>query len=169
MSAFEDAYPTFQLRECTASNKGLRPNQVGAIGAVLAHYSVRNEAALVSMPTGTGKTAVMIGLCYALRAKKVLVVTPSQLVRKQIAKHFSRPKDLIDNEILPADVSLPRVYTLLGVVDTRSEWDEILKNHDVVVAIPGTLNKISALSTTLPADAFDLILVDEAHHSRAKS
>lgn len=169
MSAFEDAYPTFQLRECTASNKGLRPNQVGAIGAVLAHYSVRNEAALVSMPTGTGKTAVMIGLCYALRAKKVLVVTPSQLVRKQIAKHFSRPKDLIDNEILPADVSLPRVYALLGVVDTRSEWDEILKNHDVVVAIPSTLNKISALSATLPADAFDLILVDEAHHSRAKS
>lgn len=121
------------------------------------------------MPTGTGKTAVMIGLCYALRAKKVLVVTPSQLVRKQIAKHFSRPKDLIDNEIIPADSSLPRVYTLMRVVNTRSEWDEILANHDVVVGIPGTLNKVTDLRATLPADAFDLILVDEAHHSRAKS
>jgi superfamily II DNA or RNA helicase len=49
------------------------------------------------------------------------------------------------------------------------EWDEILSNHDVVVGIPGTLNKIEDLASTLPADSFDLILVDEAHHSRARS
>jgi superfamily II DNA or RNA helicase len=169
MSVFAEAYKDFHLKESTPTSGGLRKNQVGAIGSVIAHFSVRDEAALVSMPTGTGKTAVMLGLCFALRANKVLVVTPSQLVRKQIARQFSELRDLINNEVLPRDVQRPRVYTLAGVVNSREEWDGILAGHDVVVGIPGTLNKIEDLSSTLPAESFDLILVDEAHHSRAKS
>jgi len=169
MSVFSETYTKFHLKESTPTTEGLRKNQIGAIGAVLAHFSVRQEAALVSMPTGTGKTAVMMGLCFALQAEKVLVVTPSQLVRKQIARQFSQLSDLINNEVLPNDVQRPRVYTLTGVINTNEEWDEILANHDVVVGIPGTLNKTEDLASTLPSNSFDLILVDEAHHSRAES
>lgn len=40
------------------------------------------------MPTGSGKTAVLIISAFLLRAKRVLVVTPSRLVREQIATKF---------------------------------------------------------------------------------
>jgi superfamily II DNA or RNA helicase len=174
MSAFSDAYQQFWLKEQVKDGenvvqKGLRESQVGAVGAILAHFSVRTDAALVSMPTGTGKTAVMIAACYALRATKVLVITPSQMVRKQIARHFKLRKDLIDNEVLSAESPVPRVYEPKGVVHTKAEWDDILENHDVVVGIPGTLNLIEELPQVLDANAFSMVLVDEAHHSRAKS
>jgi len=174
MSAFSDAYQQFWLKEQlkdgdTILQKGLRKSQVGAVGAILAHFSVRDDAALVSMPTGTGKTAVMIAACYALRATKVLVVTPSQMVRKQIAKHFKLRKDLIDNEVLSPESPEPRVYELKGVVHSKAEWDDILKHHDVIVGIPGTFNKIEELPQVLDSKAFGIVLVDEAHHSRAKS
>ncbi|HEX8327281.1 MAG TPA: DEAD/DEAH box helicase family protein [Hymenobacter sp.] len=174
MSVFSDAYQHFWLKEQikvgdTILQKGLRENQLGAVGAILAHFSVRDDAALVSMPTGTGKTAVMIAACYALRASKVLVVTPSQMVRKQIVKHFKLRKDLLDNEVLSPDAPEPRVYELKSVVHSKAEWDEILENHDVVVGIPNTFNQIEELPQVLESNAFGVVLVDEAHHSRAKS
>ncbi|GAB3828654.1 DEAD/DEAH box helicase [Hymenobacter jeollabukensis] len=174
MSAFSNAYQQFWLKqqikvEEEVVRKGLRENQVGAVGAILAHFSVRKDPALVSMPTGTGKTAVMIAACYALRASKILVVTPSQMVRKQIAKHFKLRSDLINNEVLSPDSPEPRVYELKNVIHSKAEWDEILTNHDVVVGIPGTLNQIEELPQVLESNAFDVVLVDEAHHSRAKS
>lgn len=174
MSAFSEAYQQFWLKSevkngDTVLQKGLRESQVGAVGAVLAHFSVRSDAALISMPTGTGKTAVMLALCYALRAEKVLVMTPSQMVRKQIANHFKLRKDLIQNNVLSADAIEPKVYELKGVIHSKEEWADILANHDVVVAIPNTINQIEELPLVLAADAFSVVLVDEAHHSRSNS
>ena len=169
MSAFSESYQQFWLKEElkdgeTVLQKGLRQSQVGAVGAVLAHFSVRQDAALVSMPTGTGKTAVMLALCYALRAEKVLVVTPSQMVRKQITNHFRLREDLIKNDVLSATAPQPKVYEVKGI-QTTAEWHNILANYDVVVGIPGTIVQAEELST----NAFSLVLVDEAHHSRSKS
>ena len=169
MSTFIDHYANFLLREEFEEVKGFRKNQMGAIGAVLGHFSVKQEPALISMPTGTGKTAVMTGLCFALRAKKVLIVTPSHLVRKQIAEEFEALDVLRKNNLLASESPAPRVYQLKQVIDDSTEWASILANHDVVVAIPGTLSKVSDLANILPATSFDLVLVDEAHHSLAKS
>jgi len=121
------------------------------------------------MPTGTGKTAVMTGLCFALKAKKVLIVTPSHLVRKQIAEEFEALDVLRKNNLLTSESPAPHVYQLKQIIEDPAEWADIIANHDVVVAIPGTLSKVSDLASTLPATSFDLVLVDEAHHSRAKS
>lgn len=149
--------------------QGLYDNQIGAVGAAMAHFSVRSEPALITMPTGTGKTAVMVVLAYALQARKVLVITPSQLVREQIAENFRNPKVLVDKKIIPGGNKLPKVYELTKIVEEKKEWSTILKHHDVIVAIPGTLNKITDLANTVGEDAFDLVFVDEAHHSRANS
>ncbi|MBN7785280.1 DEAD/DEAH box helicase family protein [Ponticoccus gilvus] len=45
---------------------GLRPPQVGAIHAALAHWSVSNNPATIVMPTGTGKTETMLALATAV-------------------------------------------------------------------------------------------------------
>lgn len=169
MSCFKKGYSQIRPFEAINEKAGLYKNQIGAIGAALAHFSIKTEPALITMPTGTGKTAVMIVLSYALQGEKVLVITPSQLVREQIASNFRNPKVLIDKGIIPRGCKLPRVYELSNIIDDAAEWKKILKDNDVIVAIPGTLNKISDIDQTIGQNAFDIVFVDEAHHSRASS
>lgn len=169
MNCFEKGYNQVRLFEQKNGKQGLYDNQLGAIGAAMAHFTVKSEPALITMPTGTGKTAVMVILAYALRARKILVITPSQLVREQIAENFRNPKVLVEKKIIPGGSKLPKVFELNKVVDDKGEWTSILKQNDVVVAIPGTLNKITNLHATIGKDAFDIVFVDEAHHSRAQS
>lgn len=169
MSCFTQGYSKLQLFRQVNGQPGLYENQIGAIGAALSHFSTRKVPALITMPTGTGKTAVMIVLSYALQGKKILVVTPSQLVREQIAKTFQYPKVLLDKGIIPGGRLLPKVFELTSIINDKKEWSKILKDNDVVVAIPSTLNKVENLANAIGKDSFDLIFVDEAHHSRAKS
>ena len=168
MNCFETGYKSLQLFKEKPTD-GLYKNQVGAISSAIAHFSIRSEPALITMPTGTGKTAVMIILSYALRATKVLVITPSQLVREQIAESFRNPKVLLEKEIIKGKGILPNVYELTSVITQASEWKKIIKEYDVVVGIPGTINQIPNLKETVGEKSFDFIFVDEAHHSRATS
>src|SRR4051812_19614351 len=112
MSCFKKGYDQVHLFATKGGKQGLYQNQIGAVGAALAHFSTRNEPALITMPTGTGKTAVMIVLSYLLRADKILVITPSQLVREQIVENFRNPKVLVDKRIIPGGRKLPKVFEL---------------------------------------------------------
>src|SRR5438094_893978 len=71
------------------SGQGLRECQMGAFWAVWSHFSCSNEPALVSLPTGAGKTALMIALSFGLKADRVLVVTPAEILLDQTANEFS--------------------------------------------------------------------------------
>lgn len=53
------------FREESAAATGLRRAQVGALHATLAHWTVSDAPATVVMPTGTGKTEVMVALLAA--------------------------------------------------------------------------------------------------------
>jgi type I site-specific restriction endonuclease len=55
---------------------GLRPPQIGALHATLAHWTVSDEVATVVMPTGTGKTETMLALLASQRLERLLVVVP---------------------------------------------------------------------------------------------
>src|SRR5689334_15613772 len=123
---------------------GLYKNQIGAIGAALAHFSVRDEPALITMPTGTGKTAVMVVLSYLMKAKKVLVLTPSQLVRTQIAEQFRNPALLVAKGVLPQNKTDVRVHELTTIIEDQTKWQQIINDHDVIIGIPGTLDQIAS-------------------------
>jgi superfamily II DNA or RNA helicase len=61
-------------------NEWPRPN-LFALHAVLSHFSVFEEPAIVSLPTGYGKTAVIMALPFVLEATHLLVVEPSDALR----------------------------------------------------------------------------------------
>ncbi|MDX3915375.1 MAG: DEAD/DEAH box helicase family protein [Pseudosphingobacterium sp.] len=168
MSIFKEGNPYLNLFSQIEGEQGLYDNQIAAVGAALAHFSTRVGPALITMPTGTGKTAVMILLSYALKAGKVLVITPSQLVREQIAHQFRNPEILWSKKIINKDY-LPKVYEVKGEIDNYEDWVTIFDENDVVVGIPATLNKIPGTSSPADNKIFDLVFVDEAHHSRATS
>lgn len=72
----------------------LRNAQKGAIMAIGSHFSKSMQPALISMPIGTGKSAVIMLSPYLLKVRKVLIITPTILVRSQMANDFKLLKTL---------------------------------------------------------------------------
>ncbi|MFH0298527.1 DEAD/DEAH box helicase family protein [Bradyrhizobium sp. 31Argb] len=64
---FAEHYGQFRFPLKDADTPGLRMAQLSAIHAVAAHFSLRGDPAVVTMPTGSGKTAVLIAAAFVLR------------------------------------------------------------------------------------------------------
>ena len=168
MSYFEEHYPAFRYPLNDGVHPGFRLAQLGAIHAAASHFVTRSDAGIITMPTGSGKTAVLIAAAFVLRAKRVLIIAPSRLVREQIADEVASLKTLRDAGALPENLPGPIVFATKKRITSAEEW-EALREFDVVV---GTIQSISpdyADTPEPPADLFDLVLVDEAHHSPAKT
>lgn len=148
---------------------GLRNAQLGAIHAIGAHFSLYSkEPALISLPTGTGKTAVLIMSGFLLKAKKILVISSSILVRGQIVSEFTNLTTLKRAGVLPQNLGQPQVNEISSPISTINEWNAMV-NDDVVIGIPNSLYASIEAGIAPPKDLFDLILVDEAHHAPAKT
>lgn len=157
------------LRYATAPSGafGLRKPQAGALHAVAAHFATRADPALVCMPTGSGKTLVLLACPYALEARRTLVITPSVVVRGQITENAEGAKELREKRLLPEDVDGLAVHEVKKRICSAADW-EALQEADLVVATPHTVSPMYDAVPPPPADLFDLVLVDEAHHEAAK-
>jgi superfamily II DNA or RNA helicase len=82
LTYFGDHYVSFRYPVQQDEGAGFRLAQLGAIHAAAAHFSIRRDPAVVTMPTGSGKTAVLIATAFVLRAARVLIVAPGRLVRE---------------------------------------------------------------------------------------
>src|ERR1700747_703758 len=111
MSYCSHTRPNSRLPLQTARPPGFRLAQLGAIHAAGAHFSLRSEPGIITMPTGSGKTAVLIAAAYILRANRVLIVTPSRLVREQIADEVRTLTTLREVGALDANVPAPTVFS----------------------------------------------------------
>jgi superfamily II DNA or RNA helicase len=165
MSYFEENYSGFfyPFKERDGAS-GFRYAQLGAIHAAAAHFVMRTDPGIVTMPTGSGKTAVLIATAFVLRARRVLVITPSRLVREQIAEEFSILKTLRNEGAISPEVTPPSVFSVRKRITTNEEWEDMRK-FDVVVGTVQSISPEYAMIPEPPADLFDLVLVDEAHHS----
>lgn len=166
MPYFADHYGSISYPRAEGEVAGLYNAQLGAAHALAAHYTVDDRPAIVTMPTGSGKTAVLMMLPYLLRSRRVLVITPSRLVRGQIAEDFSTLKTLRDIGVLPAGMNPPHVKELADRINEVEQWDA-LREFDVVVSTPNCVSPGYLMIPTPPADLFDLVIIDEAHHSPA--
>jgi superfamily II DNA or RNA helicase len=153
-------YPTF------AGATGLYNAQLGAIHAVASHFTLEDQPAVVTMPTGSGKTAVLMMTPFVLKANRVLVITPSRLVREQISEDFAKLDALKRIGVVPTDLDIPSVRQQTNRIETVDDW-EALRDSDVVVSTPNCTSPGYKNIPTPPDDLFDLLLIDEAHHSPA--
>lgn len=147
---------------------GLRRGQFGAIHSLSGYLTIHRTPALVVMPTGSGKTAVLMAMPFLVRAKRVLVVTPSQLVRSQIVQDFKELHVLRHIGMVPDDMPRPRVHELKHQVATNHDWNT-LEPYSVVVTTPYTISPAIEGVAAPPEEFFDLLLVDEAHHVAART
>src|SRR5262245_6723769 len=114
MGYFSEHYDKLHLPIASGTTPGFRPAQIAAAQAISAHFFGSKQPAIVTMPTGAGKTTVLITSAFMLRAERVLVLTPSRLVREQIAENFRLLLDLKKINALPADLGGPRVFATEG-------------------------------------------------------
>ncbi|HYK89291.1 MAG TPA: DEAD/DEAH box helicase family protein [Acidobacteriota bacterium] len=169
MPYFADRYSALKYPIAAGYLPGLRNAQLGAIHAVAAHLTLdRREPAVVVLPTGSGKTAVLMATPYLARSKHALVLTPSVLVRAQIAEDFKSLTTLKRIGVLALDTPVPKVQEITGKLTETPLW-EGLRSFDVVVGTPNSLSPDQPNVTEPPVDLFDLVLVDEAHHAPAKT
>lgn len=169
MEYFSNHYSDLKFSLSNIENEGLRNAQIGALHSIGSYFTLyKKNPALIVMPTGSGKTTVLILSAFLLRANRVLVVTPSVLVRGQIFDEFNKLKTAKELKALPAKLQCPKVLEQRKNLINAEDW-KILENFDVVVGTPNSISYGIKEDFQPDEKLFDLILIDEAHHSPAKS
>lgn len=163
---FKKNYSKLRLPICSDEEIGLRNAQIGAIHAIASFFTLKkNSAAIVVMPTGSGKTAVLQMAPYFLHSQKVLIVTPSVMVRSQIVEDFKLLCTLKAAGVFAEGVPCPNVYEMENLYDFS--MDKELGKSDVIVA--SAQCALSLSESKWSQEHIDLVEVDEAHHTPAKT
>jgi ATP-dependent helicase IRC3 len=135
-----------------APMKGLRPYQRQCLECLRQRYRVGKRRLLVSLPTGTGKTVVFAQFPHYFRMKKRLLV-------------LAHREELLEQARQKFHDADPTLRVEIEQAGKRASAD-----CKVVIASVPTLGRAgSARLATLDPQDFYLIVVDEAHHSVAKS
>jgi len=170
MNYFKENCERLVVREAARPNEGLRIGQVGALHAIAAHFIERSEPAIVSLPTGYGKTAVMAATCFIAKCRRVLIVVPTAALRSQTAKAFRSLETIRRLHLIPQQNELadPAVSSIEERMTSITSWEQ-LSDADVVVATPHSASPEIEGVVAPPEDFFDLVLVDEGHHTPART
>lgn len=167
-SYFAKRYSALKYPLESGTAPGFRPAQLAAAHAVSGHHFSRKEPGIVVMPTGSGKTCVMLLAAFLMRVERVLVLTPSRMVRDQIAEAFKTLRLLRDIGAIDKKVKPPKVAVLSRRMKKAVDWEKLRKKS----VVASTVQSASPLLTGVappPADLFDLVICDEAHHTPAPS
>lgn len=164
----------FELREekvagDAITSAGLRPPQVGAVLASLAHWSVSDNPGTIVMPTGTGKTETMIALAAAVVVPRLLIVVPNDALRAQISEKFMSLGILPACRCLPEFVARPVVATLTRRPKSVEEVDQVFHAANVVVTTMNVAGQAASAVQQRMAELASHLFVDEAHHIGAKT
>lgn len=145
----------------TAIGKGQRYYQEIAINRAMQAILQGKKRALITMATGTGKTAVAFQICWKLWS-----------MRWNRAGEYRRPKILYlaDRNILIDDPK-DKMFTSFGDARWKIESGEVNKSREMYFAIYQAIAKDErrpGLYKEFGQDFFDLIVVDECHRGSAK-
>jgi len=154
------------LYKSDKNGPGLRTPQIGALHAIASHWTVSQKPGIIVMPTGTGKTEVMVATALASQCQTVLVVVPSDALRSQTARKFQTLGVLRSIEVVPDHFQFPVVATLRHVPKKKADL-AILECCNVIVATMSALAGASGDILDHLATLCTHLFIDEAHHAPA--
>jgi superfamily II DNA or RNA helicase len=160
--------PGINYRREAAGQPGLRIPQIGALHAIASHWTLNTHPGIIVMPTGTGKTEVMVAATVAARGSTVLVVVPSDALRSQTAAKFETFGVLQSIGTLPDDFLFPVVGLLRGVPKKRQD----LASFDCCNVVVATMSALAGASSPILneiAERSSHLFIDEAHHAPAET
>lgn len=153
-------------------NTDLREPQIQGYLHVYDHFIVKKKTthAIIVLPTGVGKTGLMGLLPYNMCSGRVLVIAPQIIIKDTVIDALN--PELADNFWLKRKVfDRPKSLPALVEFESANTTVEVLEAANLVVMNVQKLQSRLGSSPLkfLPADFFDMIIIDEAHHSTART
>lgn len=134
----------------------LRAYQENAIKAVEQALANNRRQCLLAMATGTGKTRTIIGLMYRLlkseRFRRILFLVDRSALGQQAIEAFHEAS-------LEQNHTLAQIYDIKELGDMAAEAETRIQ----VATVQAMVRRIFQSDNPPPIDAFDCIIVDEAH------
>lgn len=147
---------------------GLRAPQIGALHALASHWTLEERAALIVMPTGTGKTEVMLAHMVMTAPERLLVLVPSDALREQTLNKFAVLGILQDKSIVAPTAQKPIVGLLKKAPKSKADFPAF-RQCNVVISTVAMLEQMESSLLKQFTALFDSVYFDEAHHLRALS
>lgn len=145
-----------KLREEGFGYLHLRDYQQRAVQAVEAALAQGQSNCLLAMATGTGKTRTIIGLMYrflkAERFRRILFLVDRTALGSQAMDAFNEAP-------LEQNQPLSRIYNIADLGDMAAEAETRIQ----VATVQAMVRRLFANDSPPPIDAYDCIIVDEAH------
>lgn len=152
-------------------NTNLRKIQKEAYIELCNHFvfNKSKEHAVAILPTGAGKTGVMALAPYNIAEGRVLIITPQLVIKDHVLDSLdpsSEDNFWLKQNIFNEYLDLPKV-----VEYDKETFKEELDESNIVIL---NIHKLSpksrnSLLAKVNNDYFDLIIIDEAHHSPAET
>lgn len=143
----------------SSNGLSLRTYQTDAIQAVehkLQQHNQEDKRALLVMATGTGKTRTIGGLIYRLikanRFRRILFLTDRTLLATQA-------RDAISDNKIESLQSFAAIYKIADLDLKRPDYETRLQ----FATVQSMVKRVFSSDNPLPVDAYDCIIVDEAH------
>lgn len=138
----------------------LRDYQNNAIAAVEAALAEGRSTCLLAMATGTGKTRTIIGLMYRLlkaeRFRRILFLVDRNALGTQA-------QDAFNEAPLEQNQPLSKIYNVAELGDMAAEAETRVQ----VATVQAMAKRVFGSDAPPPVDAYDCIIVDEAHRGYA--
>jgi superfamily II DNA or RNA helicase len=146
---------------------GLRPPQIGALYSILAHVQNPEDRAIVVMPTGTGKTEVMLSALISNQCNKLLVAVPSDSLRTQLSRKFISLGLLKQFGIVAEAAHNPIVGIMNSKFSQQEDIIDFISKINVMVTTMSILTGYNEEHKQIISEGFSHFFIDEAHHSEA--
>ena len=168
--SIEDFFTTVEYE--IDENTELRDPQREAHAATLEHFAYSREPAILQLPVGCGKSGLIALLPFGLAHGRVLVISPNITIRDSLFADlnitdrrncFWRKRSVLSPETMLAG---PHVAVLDG---KEANIHDCEKSHIGLTNIQQLASSADRWLPNFEDSFFDLILVDEGHHSAAKS
>lgn len=153
-------------------NEDLREPQKQAYCKAYEHFALKKKKthAIIVLPTGVGKTGVIGTVPFKISDGRVLIITPQLTVKDTVIDSLNSQN--YDNfwtqrKVIPNTNELPVIIEYEG---DKTVYDVLNCANIVVLNIHKMQARLaSSLINRVAPDFFDMVIVDEAHHSTANT
>lgn len=154
------------------NNYFLRDPQREAHSATLNYFEGSGSKAIIQLPVGCGKSGLISLLPFGIARGRVLVIAPNITIRAELQKTmditnkrhcFWRKCQVLKQEDMSAG-------PYIAILDSDSaNIHDCDRSHIVITNIQQLASSADRWLPQFQSDYFDMILVDEGHHSAAPS
>jgi DNA repair protein RadD len=150
-------------------NDNLRVPQKESHRHTRQHFAKSNDAAILQIPVGCGKTGIMATLPFGVSSGRVLIITPNLTILKGVASalDISNPNCFWrTRKVIKSFSNGPYRAILNG---RNANIHDCANSHFVLTNIQQLASSADRWLPQFPDGFFDMILVDEGHHNTADS